>query len=266
MNQSERRIFLIKYLLSEENFTSAIPPDEATQKRMLRAYMNMRMPRKASEEFLRVQDEYLREELRPKGITDIAVLTPVAPDLYLWQGDITTLECDGIVNAANSQMFGCFQPTLPRLRQAHDGQPSLRRHVRAGRRLYRRVRAVRTVRKQARRLPHAVLGARRGRQYSRDNQISVLANDRAKHESDVRLRESRRSVRPAADRKTLDMRRRRYRRRNNRIIRDPKLAGLFFCTPAEREPNAAYDPKKTDCGIIIEIISDNEYNAFMKRF
>ena len=110
MNQTERRIFLIKYLLSEENFTSAIPPDEATQKRMLRAYMNVRMPRETSEEFLRVQDEYLREELRLKGITDIADLTPVAPDLYLWQGDITTLKCDGIVNAANSQMLGCFQP------------------------------------------------------------------------------------------------------------------------------------------------------------
>lgn len=68
------------------------------------------MPKAASKEFLQVQDEYLQEELRLKGVTDIADLTPVAPDIYLWQGDITTLKCDGIVNAANAQMLGCFCP------------------------------------------------------------------------------------------------------------------------------------------------------------
>lgn len=45
-----------------------------------------------------------------KGITDLADLTPVQEGLYLWQGDITTLKCDAIVNAANSQMLGCFVP------------------------------------------------------------------------------------------------------------------------------------------------------------
>ena len=75
-----------------------------------RALLNVRPPIAASEEFLRLQDEYLRETLRLKGITDIADLSPVKPDIYLWQGDITTLRCDGIVNAANSQMLGCFSP------------------------------------------------------------------------------------------------------------------------------------------------------------
>ena len=68
------------------------------------------MPKPADSGFLRVQNEYLQEELRLKGTTDIADLRPIAPDIYLWQGDITTLKCDGIVNAANSQMLGCFCP------------------------------------------------------------------------------------------------------------------------------------------------------------
>lgn len=62
----------------------------------------MRYPGRISEEFLKVQDEYLREENEHKGVTDIVDLTPVEKDIYLWQGDITTLKCDAIVNAANS--------------------------------------------------------------------------------------------------------------------------------------------------------------------
>ena len=87
-----------------------IPSDEISQKRLLRALFNVRMPKTASGEFKRIQDEYLQEELRLKGVTDIASLAPVATDIYLWKGDITTLKCDGIVNAANSQMLGCFCP------------------------------------------------------------------------------------------------------------------------------------------------------------
>lgn len=110
MNQEQRRIYLIEYLLFESGLQMQVPTDEYGQKRLLRALFNVRMPSLASEEFLRVQDAYLKEELRLKGITDIANLTPVAEDLYLWQGDITTLKCDAIVNAANSQMLGCFCP------------------------------------------------------------------------------------------------------------------------------------------------------------
>ncbi len=110
MDQEQKRKYLIKYLLAEQNARAKIPDDEFSQKRLLRALFNVREPRAASEEFLREQDEYLEEELRRKGITDLADLAPVQPDLYLWQGDITTLRCDGIVNAANSQMLGCFCP------------------------------------------------------------------------------------------------------------------------------------------------------------
>ncbi len=110
MKQAQRRKYLIEYLIDEQNARAEIPDDEYSQKRLLRALFNVRKPCAASKDFLRVQDEYLREELRLKGITDVADLSHVQPDIYLWQGDITTLKCDGIVNAANSQMLGCFCP------------------------------------------------------------------------------------------------------------------------------------------------------------
>ena len=72
--------------------------------------MNVRATRKCSPEFLRVQDEYLRAELEAKGITDVDSLTPVRRGLYIWRGDITTLRCGAIVNAANSGMTGCYVP------------------------------------------------------------------------------------------------------------------------------------------------------------
>ena len=57
----------------------------------------------ASEEFFQIQDEYLKERNKERGITDVADLSPVASDdrLFIWQGDITTLKCDAIVNACN---------------------------------------------------------------------------------------------------------------------------------------------------------------------
>ena len=110
MNQAQRRNDLIKYLLAEQDMEAKIPKDESSQRLLLRALFNVRPPRAADDGFLRIQDEYLREELRLKGITKIADLTPVQPDIYLWRGDITTLQCDGIVNAANPKMLGCFCP------------------------------------------------------------------------------------------------------------------------------------------------------------
>ena len=110
MTQAERRLYLINYLLAERGETAELPQDEFSQKRLLRSLFNVRMPAPVSEDFLRVQDEYLQEETMRKGITDIADLKPVQEGIYLWQGDITTLRCDVIVNAANSQMLGCFCP------------------------------------------------------------------------------------------------------------------------------------------------------------
>ena len=112
MDQNERRLYLIRALLAERDDVGeiAIPADEADQKRLLRALFNIRLPGPISEEFLSIQDEYLQTATAEKGITDAAELIPVAEGLYLWQGDITTLRCGAIVNAANSGMTGCYQP------------------------------------------------------------------------------------------------------------------------------------------------------------
>lgn len=112
MTQSERRLYLITELKKENRQYAdlQVPSDAAEQKILLRSLFNVRMPKAASDEFLKIQDEYLREETRQKGVTDLAAITPVCPDIYLWQGDITTLKCDAVVNAANSQMLGCFCP------------------------------------------------------------------------------------------------------------------------------------------------------------
>lgn len=112
MTQTERRLFLIQELLKEQPQYSKmeIPSSEQEQKVLLRSLFNIRMPLPVNDEFLDVQNAYLQEEIRRKGITKLTELQPIRKGLYLWQGDITMLECDAIVNAANSQMLGCFCP------------------------------------------------------------------------------------------------------------------------------------------------------------
>lgn len=112
MTQSERRKYLISALLKEQSQYSEIeiPSSEQKQKTLLRSLFNIRMPLPVTDEFLAVQDAYLQEEIRQKGITALSDLEPAQKGLYLWRGDITALQCDGIVNAANSQLLGCFCP------------------------------------------------------------------------------------------------------------------------------------------------------------
>ena len=112
MTQDKKRQYLITELLKErpEYADIFLPNDKTEQKKLLRALFNVRLPLTTGDAFLRVQDEYLQEEIAQKGITSIDDLEPIKPDIYLWQGDITTLKCDAIVNAANSGMTGCYIP------------------------------------------------------------------------------------------------------------------------------------------------------------
>ena len=112
MKQSEKRRFLIQSLLKEkpEYRDIAIPTESESQRQLLRGLMNIRAPQRIGTDFLQTQDAYLQDETAAKGITDVNDLTPIQPGLYLWQGDITTLKCDAIVNAANSGMTGCYIP------------------------------------------------------------------------------------------------------------------------------------------------------------
>ena len=112
MTQDERLDFLLRYLLAERKEYAGIRmPDSVSEKRcLLRGLMNVRPPIPASAEFLAVQDAYLQARLSERGVTRLGELKPAQPGIYLWQGDITTLAADAIVNAANSQMLGCFVP------------------------------------------------------------------------------------------------------------------------------------------------------------
>ena len=112
MNQDDRRKYLIEGLLKErpEYENIQIPSDAGEQKMLLRSLMNIRMPGEMDDVFLYVQDAYLIEENRKKGIVTLADMEEVQPDLYIWKGDITTLKVGAIVNAANSGMTGWYQP------------------------------------------------------------------------------------------------------------------------------------------------------------
>ena len=114
MNRFEQIQYLNRWLLDEmpeyKEQAAQFPQEPTAQRRLLRSLMNVRPPRRTDWAFLKIQDAYLQGETAAKGITDIADLTPIQPGLYLWQGDITTLRCDAIVNAANSGMTGCYIP------------------------------------------------------------------------------------------------------------------------------------------------------------
>lgn len=103
---------LINYLLSERNNlgNTTIPEFEQDKFQLYRSLVNIRPAWVADESYLLAEDEYLTEQTESKGIINIADLSLIEEGIYLWQGDITTLKCGAIVNAANSGMTGCWQP------------------------------------------------------------------------------------------------------------------------------------------------------------
>ena len=87
MNQSERQLYLIDALLGEQPMGKGafIPQGETERWNFLRSLFNIRMPKRASEKFIEIQNEFLQEEIRKKGITDISELEPIIDDIYLWK-------------------------------------------------------------------------------------------------------------------------------------------------------------------------------------
>lgn len=112
MNQLERLDYLINYLFKEQEAyqSFSMPQDLADKKQILRAFMNIRPPMPISQEFITIQDKYLQTELASQKITTIEQLKPLQKGIYLWQGDITKLQVDAIVNAGNRALLGCFIP------------------------------------------------------------------------------------------------------------------------------------------------------------
>jgi O-acetyl-ADP-ribose deacetylase (regulator of RNase III) len=120
MNQRERLDYLVKFLCEDSIQYKKLNIEENEKRMVMRSLMNIRMPKPISSEFLKIQDDFLRQESIEMGIVSWKEIPHVgeqfgmqyeyADKISLWQGDITKLQVDAIVNAANSQMLGCFIP------------------------------------------------------------------------------------------------------------------------------------------------------------
>lgn len=102
---------LLAELPNYRSEVAAFPHDLTAQRRLLRSLMNVRPPMPLSGEYLSAQDALLSAEREEKGIVSVESLpeTPLR-GIYLWQGDITRLAADAIVDADNSALLGCFCP------------------------------------------------------------------------------------------------------------------------------------------------------------
>lgn len=102
---------LVAFLEESEAYKRMRVPNSIVEKRrLLRSLMNVRMPKTMKAETINLQDDYLKKRIEEKGIVEVSEIEEVKPVLSIWQGDIIRLKVDAIVNAANSQMLGCFVP------------------------------------------------------------------------------------------------------------------------------------------------------------
>lgn len=100
--------WIIDYLSNENSYSISL--DKLNMFDKYRYFVNIREPKEISSEFLEIQDEFLKECIMKRGTTSLEDIRAINNNIYLWSGDITTLEVDGIVNAGNSGLTGCYHP------------------------------------------------------------------------------------------------------------------------------------------------------------
>ena len=111
MNKEELLLKIIEYLIQENNYDVKVPNSYESLKKLYKTLVNIRLPKPINEEILKLEDEYLSLELKDKKIVEASSLSEIEDNLILWQGDITILKCDVIVNAGNKDGLGCFNPS-----------------------------------------------------------------------------------------------------------------------------------------------------------
>ncbi len=111
MNKEKLLLKIIEYLIKENNYDIEVPNSYENLKKLYKTLVNIRLPKQINEEILKLEDEYLRSELKDKKVVDVNTLKEIEDNIILWLGDITTLKCDVIVNAGNKDGLGCFNPS-----------------------------------------------------------------------------------------------------------------------------------------------------------
>ena len=111
MSKEKLLLKIIEYLIQENNYDIEVPNSCESLKKLYKTLVNIRLPKPINEEILKLEDEYLSLELKDKKIVEASSLSEIEDNLILWQGDITILKCDVIVNAGNKDGLGCFNPS-----------------------------------------------------------------------------------------------------------------------------------------------------------